>query len=169
LRNKLSAQQKAQFEKAWSDLVLELKAQLHQDPQSDIGIELGGRCMELINGVYGKRFAHLRTKIFEQGYMEGKGLKEVGLTPEIVSWLDKAVDTYWHNRIHSVLAKVGTGVSDETIFNLWSTLLEEMYGENNARKKEIYDLALSDEKVSDEAKEWLKVLRELVIKNNHLI
>jgi len=44
-----------------------------------------------------------------------------------------------------------------------------MYGEDNARKKEIYDLALADEKVSEKAKEWLRTLRDLVIINNHLL
>ena len=48
-------------------------------------------------------------------------------------------------------------------------VLDEMYGEDNTRKKEIYDIALADEKVSIEAKEWLKTLRELVTANRHLL
>ena len=40
-----------------------------------------------------------------------------------------------------------------------------MYGEDNTRKKEIYDVALADEKVSEKAKEWLKTLRDLVLVN----
>jgi len=34
-----------------------------------------------------------------------------------------------------------------------------MYGEDNKRKKEIYDVALADKKVSEKAKEWLKIMR----------
>jgi len=67
------------------------------------------------------------------------------------------------------LDKVGTEIADETIFKLWNELLDDMYGEDNARKKEIYDLALADEKVSEKAKEWLRTLRDLVIINNHLL
>lgn len=44
-----------------------------------------------------------------------------------------------------------------------------MYGEDEACKKEVYDIALVDEKVSDLAKEWLKNLRNLVVANSHLL
>jgi len=91
------------------------------------------------------------------------------ITPEIVSWMDKAMEAYWKGRIYGILDKVGTGIADETIFKLWNELLDDMYGEDNARKKEIYDFALVDEKVSEKAKEWLRTLRDLVIINNHLL
>ena len=64
--------------------------------------------MQLINGVYGRKYAHLRTKKFEEGFAEGKGLEEVGLTPVTVAWLDKAIDAYWHDRIYGILNKVGS-------------------------------------------------------------
>ena len=111
----------------------------------------------------------MRTKKFEKGFSEGKGLEEVGLTPEIVSWMDKALDAYWKDRIYKILNQVGTGVADETIFKLWSEALDDMYGEDHTRKKEIYDIALADEKVSEKAKEWLKILQELVLVNRHLL
>lgn len=33
-----------------------------------------------------------------------------------------------------------------------------MYGEDNARKAEIYPIALADEKISHKAKDWLRKL-----------
>jgi len=39
--------------------------------------------------VYGKKYAHLRTKKFKKAFAEGRGLEETGLTPEIVSWMEK--------------------------------------------------------------------------------
>jgi hypothetical protein len=72
----------------------EIKRNLGKDPESTIGIAIGKKCMDWINGVYGKKYAHLRTKKFEKGFVEGNGLGEVGLTPEIVSWMDKAKDAY---------------------------------------------------------------------------
>ena len=99
--------------------------------------------MNLINGIYGKKYAHLRTKKFEKGFGEGLGLEEVGLNPETVSWLDKAIDAYWHDRIYKILDKVGTGIADEEIFHLWKNVLDDMYGEDNPRKKEIFDVALA--------------------------
>lgn len=166
---KAKPDQKAEFEQQWHNLVAEMNRNLHMDPKSTLGIELGKKCMQWLNSVYGKKYAHLRTKKFEQGFGEGKGLTEVGLTAEIVSWMDKAIDAYWRDRSYSILNKVGSGVSDETIFKLWNEMLDDMYGEDNARKKEIYDLALADEKVSKAAKEWLKTLRDLVVINRHLL
>lgn len=169
LKSNATPEQKAAFENNWDQLVDEVKNHLKQDPHSKTAIQLGKKWMDWVNGVYGKKYAHLRTKIFEQGFGEGKGLAEVGLTPEIVAWIEKATDAYWQDRIHGILNKVGSEISDEAIFKLWNDVLDDMYGEDNTRKKEIYDLALADEKVSEKAKEWLKVLRELIVNNRHLL
>ena len=158
LKSNSTPEQKAAFEKKWANLVAEMKSNLGKDPTSSLGISMGKKCMDWINSVYGKKYAHLRTKKFEKGFAEGKGLGEVGLTPEIVSWMDKAMDAYWRDRIYGILNQVGTGVPDKTIFKLWKEVLDDMYGEDDSRKKEIYSLALTDEKVSKKAKEWLKTL-----------
>ncbi|MBS0289817.1 MAG: MerR family transcriptional regulator [Proteobacteria bacterium] len=169
LKTNSTKEQKEAFEKNWANLVDEMKRNLEKEPTSPIGIALGKKCMDWLNQVYGKKYAHLRTKKFEKGFAQGKGLDEVGLTPEIVSWMDKAIDAYWRDRIYSILNQVGSGVSDETIFKLWKETLDDMYGIDNSRKKEIYDLALADEKVSFKAKEWLQSLRDLVAANSHLL
>lgn len=168
LKTHSSADKKA-FEKNWAILLADLQKNLGNDPKSNTGIALGKRCMDLVNELYGKKNAHLRTKIFERGYGEGKGLEEVGLTPEIVSWLDKAIDAYWRDRLGGILSQIGSGASDEIIYKLWSEALDDMYGDDNARKKEIYDIILADEQVSEKQKEWLRTLRELVIANRHLL
>jgi hypothetical protein len=149
--------QKATFEKNWMILVKEFKNNLSHDSRSEIGINLAKKCMILINELYGKKYAHLRTKKFEQGYAEGKGLEETGMTPEIVSWLEHAMDAYWHDRIYGILNKVGSESSD-TILKLWNEVLDDMYGEDNAHKIEIYGIALADQKISQAAKDWLKTL-----------
>lgn len=162
LKTNSTPEQKAAFEKNWASLVTEISNNLNNDPTSDTGIAIGRKCMLWINEVYGKKYANLRTKKFEKGFAEGKGLKEVGLTPETVSWMDKAMDAYWRDRLYGILNKVGSGVADEAIFKLWNEALDDMYGEDNARKKEIYDIALADEKVSKKAKEWLNIARSRV-------
>jgi DNA-binding transcriptional MerR regulator len=154
-----TSEQKATFEKNWSNLVEEIKNNLAKDPKSKIGINLGKKCMLLINGLYGRKYAHLRTKKFEKGFGEGKGLEEAGLTPEIVSWLEKALDAYWRDRIYDILDQVGK-VPSSTVLNLWNEVLDDMYGEDTERKKAIRDIALKDEKVSQKAKEWLETLLE---------
>lgn len=166
---KKNPKKETEFQKKWANLVAEISSNLKNDPKSIVGIDIGKRCMALINELYGKKYAHLRTKMFEKGFGEGRGLAEASLTPEIVSWMDKAMDAYWRDRIYGILNQVGSGISDETIFKLWHEVLDDMYGEDDARKKEIYDLALTDVHVSEKAKEWLKILRELALINLHLL
>ncbi len=151
-------EQQAAFEKKWDNLVEEVKNNLSTDPTSKFGIQLGEKFMQWVNGVYGKKYAHLRTKKFEKGFGEGKGLDEVGLTPQMVSWLEKAMDSYWQHRIYGILVKVGTASSSE-VLNLWNEVLDDMYGEDSERKKAILDdVALQDDKISSDAKAWLKRL-----------
>ena len=155
LKVNTTPEQKAAFENNWNQLVEEVKNNLKQEPNSKTGIYLGKKIMDWVNGVYGKKYAHLRTKKFEQGFGEGKGLDEVGLTPEIVSWMDKAMDAYWRDRIYGILKQVG-GAPSSTVLTLWNEMLVDMYGEEISRKNTIYELALNDDKVSPEAKTWLK-------------
>lgn len=157
MKAKSTPERRALFEKNWSTLVEEIRDNLKQDPTSAIGIELGKKCMQLINSLYGKKYAHLRTKKFEQGFGEGKGLKETGLTPEIVSWLKQAMDSYWKQRIYNILAQVGSTPSSE-VLSLWNEVLDDMYGNDSARKKAILDIALHDDKISNDAKKWLQSL-----------
>jgi DNA-binding transcriptional MerR regulator len=157
LKDNSTPEQKAAFEKNWADLVEEVKENLTEDPNSVLGIHLGKKLMDWVNGVYGKKYAHLRTKKFEKGFGEGKGLDEVGLTPEIVVWMDKAMDAYWHDRIYKILDQVGK-TNSATLVQLWKEVLVDMYGDETARQAALYEIALQDDKVSKEAKAWLKSL-----------
>ncbi|KTC83167.1 MerR family transcriptional regulator [Legionella cincinnatiensis] len=155
LKANTTLEQKEAFENNWQQLVEAVKNNLKQDPDSAFGIDLGKKIMDWVNGVYGKKYAHLRTKKFEKGFGEGKGLDEVGLTPEIVSWMDKAMDAYWRDRIYGILEQVGKKPSS-TVLALWNAMLVDMYGEESSRKNSIYEIALNDAKVSSQAKAWLK-------------
>jgi DNA-binding transcriptional MerR regulator len=157
LKDNSTPEQKAAFEKNWADLVEEVRANLAEDPNTVLGIHLGKKLMDWVNGVYGKKYAHLRTKKFEKGFGEGKGLDEVGLTPEIVVWMDKAMDAYWHDRIYKILDQVGK-TNSSTLVRLWKEVLVDMYGDETARQDALYETALQDDKVSKEAKAWLKSL-----------
>ena len=147
----------AVLEKNWQQLVDEMKKNIQHDPSSKIGIDLGKKYMDWVNRVYGKKYAHLRTKKWEQGFGEGKGLEDIGVTPEHMSWLEKAVDAYWEDRITSLLNQVGT-IPSSTALTLWNEILDDMYGDEETRKIIIYDMALKDHRVSQAAKNWLKSL-----------
>jgi DNA-binding transcriptional MerR regulator len=155
VNSRSTVEKKAAFEKNWFNLVEEIKSHLKQDPKSNIGITLGKKCMDLVNSLYGKKYAHLRTKMFEKGFGEGKGLEDTGLTPEVVTWLDQAIDAYWHHRIYDTLAQVDKIPSSELLL-MWNTLLEDIYGEDLTRMPALIDTVLNDDKVSTKAKEWLR-------------
>lgn len=146
-----------EFEKSWAALVNEIEMNLNKDPFSATGIRIGGKFMAWVNKVYGKKYAHLRTKKFEKGFGEGKGLKEVGLTPETVAWIDKATDAYWRDRIHNILAQVGK-ISSTKIREQWNELLDEVYGDDTERRKQVLEIVMKDDEISDEAKQWLQSL-----------
>jgi DNA-binding transcriptional MerR regulator len=153
--------QKDVFKKNWQQLVNELKNNLQNDPFSKTGIELGKKYMDWVNGVYGKKYAHLRTKKWEQGFGEGKGLDEIGLTTEQMSWIEKAVDAYWRDRIVGLLNQIGT-ISSATAVTHWNVILDDMYGDDEVTKKErkamIIEMALKEENINQKAKDWLKSL-----------
>lgn len=158
LRANSTPEQQAAFEKSWSNLLEEVNNNLSKDPMSAIGVELGEKMMQWVNGVYGKKYAHLRTKKFEKGFSEGKGLEEVSLTPEIVSWLDKAMDAYWRQRIYNILAQVGKA-SSNNVEKLWNELLDDMYGDDQERRKSVLDdVLLQEDDISNNAKKWLQNL-----------
>lgn len=159
LKTKFSLDQKTHFEKNWSNLLKKMSQHLNEDPKSDIGFQLGKECMDLINGLYGTKYAHLRTKIFEKGFGEGKGLEAVALTPETVAWLEVAVDTYWRQRIYSILDQVGKTDSAKVLI-LWNEVLVDLYGDDpENRKSAALEMAMVDERVSDAAKKWLLSLK----------
>ena len=151
--------QKAVFEKSWQQLVEELKNNLHQDPESKVGVDFGKNYMDWVNSIYGKKYAHLRTKKWEQGFGEGRGLDEIGLTPELLSWIEKSVNAYYKARFRHVLDQVGT-LSSSTALKLWNEVLDDMYGDDKATKEErlgsIIEMALKDGDVSKVAKDWLR-------------
>ncbi|KTD07764.1 MerR family transcriptional regulator [Legionella jamestowniensis] len=153
--------QKAIFEKNWQQLVNELKNNIHHDPESKVGIDFGKKYMDWVNGIYGKKYAHLRTKKWEQGFGEGKGLDKIGLTPELLSWIEKSVNAYYKDRIYNVLDKVGT-LSSSAALQFWNEILDDMYGDDKTTKEErsanIIEMLLKDEDVNPVAKDWLRSL-----------
>jgi len=150
-----SLNQKTVFETDWKNLVEEMNQNFQTDPKSPIGINIGERCMKLVNKLYGTKNANLRTKIFEKGFAEGKGLETVGMTIEIVKWLDQALDAYWKQRIYNILAQVGKTHETE-VLKLWNAVLDDMYGEDSERKIDLVQIALNDETISQAARSWLK-------------
>lgn len=139
------------FMKAWRAFIEALNASLSLDPKSETGVALAKECMTLINGIYGPERAHLRTKKFETGFGEGKGLDEVGFTKESVAWLEKAMGVYWEARLRDLFK-----VSEDQRLESWDALLNEMYGKDTARREALIARLVSDDTLATHEKHWLK-------------
>lgn len=157
LKTRFSEKEKQSFEKNWSDLVQEIDAHAEQDPASEIGKILGKRCMDMVNVVYGKQFVKLRTAIWEKGFKKGHAADEHKLSQKSADWLDKAIDAYYQGQIQTILSQIETQ-SQAAVLKNWNNLLTEMYGDEQALKDELVKAILSDNKVSDVVKSWLKKL-----------
>ncbi len=147
----------AAFEKSWDDLLEEVKQNLDNNPTSANSMELAGRWMEWVNHFYGKKYAHIRTKLFEKGFGEGIGLEEHGITPEILAWIEKALDAYWRARIFTILSQLENVAPGEVKKQL-DEILDEMYGNENGRKVQVIETLVNETETTPDAKAWLKQL-----------
>ena len=155
LKQRFTQDQKAKGETAWHELAQKIKQNLNADPSSAIGIELGRECMNWVNALYGKKHAKLRTAIWQKGFKQGKNANLHGMSMEMIAWLDKAIDCYWHSRINELAEKVNK-LSDNLLLQQFKQLIEEMYGDNPDGASNLYEFALKNEHISELARKWLK-------------
>lgn len=102
----------------WLNLVKDVEANLDKAPTSDVGIEMGKRCMEWVNTVFPKNYATLRKTLWDKGFKAG----HTDVSPEVVAWLDKAIDEYYRRPIYTILDQVGT-LPSPTLLEQWNDLL----------------------------------------------
>ncbi|HVE44885.1 MAG TPA: MerR family transcriptional regulator [Gammaproteobacteria bacterium] len=155
LPSRYSESEKKKCEQEWLDLVRDVDANLDSDPTSKVGIALGKRCMDWVNNLYGKKYVGLRNAIWEKGFKGGYAADEHGLSPRGVTWLDAAIDAYYRDRIYSILNQVSGHPSAE-LLKSWENLMSDMYGDDQALRNDLIKAAMTDEKVSQDARNWLK-------------
>jgi DNA-binding transcriptional MerR regulator len=155
LKTRFTPDEEENFNLRWLALVKDVESNLNNDPGSELGIDIGRRCMDWVNATFDKQHAALKKTIWEKGFKGG----HTDLNPVVVAWLDKACDAYYRKRIYSILARVGTEPSD-AVLTEWEDLMEEMYGDEQAPKDALmYGAALKDESISQVAKDWLIKLK----------
>lgn len=154
LMSSSNTSKKDEFEREWAELNKEIKNNIDKDPRSDIGTTLANKFMLWTNRIYGKKYAHLRTKKFEQGFTKGKGLEEIDLTREEVKWIENAVDYYYRSRIYTICSAIGRIPSSESR-KLFNEVLDEMYGDDINSRQNLIKTALQDDQISTEARKWL--------------
>lgn len=155
LKTRFTQDEKKTFEQNWEDLIKQIQANLDKDPSSELGKELGKRCMDLVNKLYGKKHASLRNAIWEKGYKGQQMDAEKSLPKEVVTWLDQAIASYYGGRAYNILSQIGIS-NPEKVQAQWETLLEDMHGDDSEKNQALVQLALNDDKVSKAAKDWLK-------------
>lgn len=145
------------FKKNWAHLVSLVREYINEPPEGEIGNKLAKQCMDLVNSLYGKEYRHLSNKIWEKGFRKNKMDKDLGVTLEIVEWLDKAIEGYYKNRTKSILQQIGT-TQDNTLKVHWDELLEDMHGYDENGKKEFVQMLQNHDEVDPRAKQWLASL-----------
>ncbi len=137
--------------KKWLDLVKDVEANLDKDPASDIGAEIGRRCMEWTNNVFSKKDAAIKKAIWEKGFKGG----HTEVPPQVVAWLDKATNEYWRRRVYAILDQVGNSPTD-ALLKSWNDLLTEICGDEPTHKDSVIEAVMVDNHISQIAKEWVK-------------
>lgn len=142
------------FEKNWFHLLTLVSANINKDPSSEIGASLGRQCMDVVNSLYGKAHRHLRNTLWEQGFQKNKMEKDHGITPEMVDWLDKAIEAYYGNRITEILSQIGVA-DDYKVRAQWEELLEDKHGTDEKLNQAFVKALLDSNDISSAAKKWL--------------
>jgi DNA-binding transcriptional MerR regulator len=153
-KTKYPPEAKQRFSEKWNGLVNQTRANLSKDPTSPIGAQIAKDMMDLVGGLYGKDNANLRHTIWEKGFKKGKMEGDLALEPEVVAWLDKAMDNFYRSRIYNILAQVEVQATPE-LAQRWDDLMTEMYGNAQQLKQACYEAGKDDPKVGPKAKKWL--------------
>lgn len=151
LKTRFTEEEAEASRQKWLDLVKEIEANLDKDPTGDLGAQLGKRCMEWVNATFTEQHTTLRTSLWEKGFKAGHS----DVPPQVVAWLDKATREYHRRRIYAILDQVNA-LSSDALSELWNNILTEICGDSQTHKDAVYEAVLADEKVSLEAKNWLK-------------
>lgn len=153
-----SEHERKNFEQDWASLLSQVGSSLDKEPTSDHGVALGQRCMELVNLMYGKEHAAVRKAIWEKGFKNGQIDQENVVSPQVVAWLDKAIEAFYRRRIYGLLNNIEN--DHATRSNQWEALLDEMFGDSDPPKQAVIDAVMKDDKISVDAKNWLRTISQ---------
>ncbi len=157
-KNRFTKNELNRIENEWRILINEVDANLHKDPKSPFGIEIGKRAMAWVNHYYGKEHVALRNAIWEKGFKEGQIDQDHVLSQETFAWLDNAITAYYQERILAILNQINKQ-PDQVVLQQWEELLIDMHGDEQPPKDAIFDIILADKNIDQAAKTWVKQYR----------
>jgi len=156
LKSRLTESQKKELVTQWEEMISTLKSNLESDPRSEYGRMIFKRLLDLSNKYYGKGFAALRATIWERGCIEGLAdEKDHGLSQEMITWINTALDAYFRTSISAILAEIDSTSNDKLIHSL-DDLLTELCGYSKTRRETLLNEVLEDDKISQKARILLK-------------
>jgi len=155
IKSRFTEEDKRDFEKIWDKVIRQISSFLDQDPKSEVGILLGKQVIDLVSELYGREYAGLRYSIWDKGFKSGKIDGEYSTAPEVVEWMDSAVDAYYRGRIYGLLDEVERG-SPSDLSHQWNVLMDEMFGTSENLKHKMCEAVQVDARIGSKAREWIK-------------
>jgi DNA-binding transcriptional MerR regulator len=155
LKTRFNDSQMKAFEQQWSAIIQDVVLNVAKDPNSPTGISLGKRAMDWVNAYYGKKYAPIRTVIWEKGFKENQIEDESAISGVTFHWLDQAISAYFRSRIMKVLSEVSLEPLELGAVQ-WEALLSEMHGDDKQANRTIFEAIFQNEHIDHQAKEWVK-------------
>ncbi len=151
----------------WQRVVDKVKQHQTENPLSKAGEDVAHDCIRYVHDIYGKKYAHLSRIIWEKGFKGDKIDDPFAMTPEMIVWLDQAIDGYYGQKIQKILVSIQDAVTPETNI-AWQDLIDEMSGSHRqVTQKAIINQALfindqypADQQLSPAAVAWLQNLKK---------
>ena len=157
LKTRFTPDEKKALKETLINLINNIESNLDKDPNSEFGIHIAKNYTDLHNKLYDKEHSNLKHSIWENGFKKGQMDKDHFIAPEVVVWIDKAVDNYYRERIYNILDQVTLNTSSKLVIQ-WNELMEETFGNSQTLKQELINAAMVDSRVSATAKKWLEQL-----------
>ncbi len=154
LKKRFTENQMKDFEQQWSEIIQDVTLNVANDPNSSIGISLGKRAMDWVNAYYGKKYAGIRTTIWENGIKENQ-IEDASISSDVFHWLDQGISAYFRSRMMKVLSEVSTHPLDQGV-RQWEELLCEIHGDDKKANHHIFEAIFQNEQIDHKAKEWVK-------------
>ncbi len=154
LKTRFTEEGKKDFSQKWVDLVAETSRNLDKDPRSNLGAKIAKELMDWVCTLYGKEHANLRRALWEKGFKTGKADGVHAMDPQIVIWMDEAIDHYYRGRIRNILDMSSSNSNKAEA--LWNELMDEMCGNAQNLRDEIFNAIMEDDKTSSSSKKWLE-------------
>lgn len=152
IKTRLNSVERQKINDEWDQLVQAAKDNQHTDPTGPMGIVIGKRCMDWVKKLYGPNFMNVASNVWEKGFKTGRISEEYPITPEVVSWLDKAMTAYHHDCAFKILGDIGK-VPDKEVQKNFANLLTGIFGDNEAEKAAAIQAFSSH--LSPEVAKWL--------------